>query len=433
VRKRVLIITYYWPPAGGSGVQRWLKFTKYLRTFGWEPVIYTAANPEAPAMDHELLNEIPEGIEVLKKSVWEPYNLFRAISGRKGQKFGAGLASNKKSSKGIMHSFALWVRGNLFIPDARMFWIRPSVKYLSKYLSNNSVDAIVSSGPPHTTHLIAKRISKRFSIPWLADFRDPWTNIDFFDDLKPTLLSKKIHRRLERNVLTHAQRVVTVTKGWANDLSLIGKTEVLVVENGYDPEDFETGEVTLDKGFILTHIGTLSPNRNCNLLWQVLGDKVKNDAEFAKHFKLRFVGSVDASAHNAIVHNGLLPYTDFMGYMPHNQAIDLQLRSSVLLLLVNNSPNAMGIQTGKVFEYMAAKRPIFAVGPLGGNTHDLISETKAGIFADFTDLNQIKQGVESLWDWYGNDFKGFSPKGFESYSRKTLAHRIVAILDDLVK
>lgn len=433
VRKRVLIITYYWPPAGGSGVQRWLKFTKYLRSFGWEPVIYTAANPEAPAMDYKLLNEVPAGIEVLKKSVWEPYNLFRAISGRKGQKFGAGLASKGKSNKGILNSLAIWIRGNFFIPDARMFWIRPSVRYLTKYLANNPVDAIVSTGPPHTTHLIAKRVSKRISTPWLADFRDPWTNIDFFDDLKPTYFAKRIHRRLEKNVLTHAQRVVTVTKGWANDLSLIGGTKVLVVENGYDPEDFDNVEVEMDKGFTLTHIGTLSPNRNCNLLWQVLGEKVKADEEFAEHFRLRFVGSVDSSAYNAISFNGLLPYAEFLGYLPHDQAVNLQLRTSALLLLVNNSPNALGIQTGKVFEYMAAKRPILAVGPVGGNSHDLISETQTGVFVDFTDIDQIKQGVDKLWIWYRDDFTGFNPKGYENYSRKTLAQRIAGLLDDLVK
>ncbi len=433
VRKRVLIITYYWPPAGGSGVQRWLKFTKYLRSFGWEPVIYTAANPEAPAMDYKLLNEVPAGIEVLKKSVWEPYNLFRVISGRKGQKFGAGLASKGKSNKDALNKLAIWIRGNFFIPDARMFWIRPSVKYLTKYLANNPVDAIISTGPPHTTHLIAKRVSKRFSTPWLADFRDPWTNIDFFDDLKPTYFAKKIHRGLEKNVLSQAQSVVTVTKGWADDLSLISKTRVIVVENGYDPEDFDNVEVEMDKGFTLTHIGTLSPNRNCNLLWQVLGEKVKTEAEFAKHFRLRFVGSVDSSAYNAINLNGLLPYAEFLGYLPHDQAVNLQLRSSALLLLVNNSPNALGIQTGKVFEYMAAKRPILAVGPVAGNSHDLISETQTGIFVDFTDIDQIKQGVDKLWQWYQDDFIGFNPRGYKNYSRKTLAKRIADLLDDLVK
>lgn len=433
--RKVLIITYYWPPAGGSGVQRWLKFTKYLRSFGWEPVIYTAANPEAPAMDEKLLAEVPEGVQVIRRKVWEPHNLFRKLTGRKGQTFGAGLASSGKAKSGFLNRLAIWVRGNLFIPDARMFWVRPSIRHLTKYLKQNPVDAIVSTGPPHSTHLIAKGVSHKLNIPWLADFRDPWTQIDFFHDFKPGALARKIHSQLEREVLTTAQTVVTVTNGWASDLSKLGGVKVEVVENGYDPDDFQADNIEAGfplKGFALTHIGTLSPNRNCNLLWEVLGEMVKLNPDFSKELKLRFVGSVDASAHEGIEKNGLLSHTEFLGYVPHKEAVLAQLQSAVLVLLVNQSPNAMGIQTGKVFEYMAAGRPILAIGPKEGDTHRLMDETQSGLFVDFTSKEEIRKGIEQLWNWYQKGFEGFAPSGHERYSRKALTQMMGQHLDKML-
>jgi glycosyltransferase involved in cell wall biosynthesis len=430
--KRVLIITYYWPPAGGSGVQRWLKFTKYLRDFGWEPVIFTALNPEAPAHDNALLNEVPSGIEVIRKSVWEPYSIFKKITGRKGQQFGAGLASAGTSKRSWLNSLAIWIRGNFFIPDARMFWICPSVRVLKRYLKKNPVDVIVSTGPPHSTHLIAKKVSQSLNIPWLADFRDPWTNIDFFLDLKPSTLAKSIHQHLEKSVLSSATKVVTVTNGWATDLELLGGRKVEVIENGFDDADFTAEGIALDQKFTLTHIGTLSPNRNCNALWLALGRFVKINDEFAKHFKLVFVGSVDASAIEAIEANGLTPYCDFLGYLPHSEAVRIQQQSQALLLLVNNSPNALGIQTGKVFEYMAAHRPIFAVGPMGGDTQSLIDSTNSGFFVDFSDADLIEERIEELWNWYLKGWDGFSSSGIDRYSRRELTRQMAILLNDLV-
>jgi hypothetical protein len=431
VPKRVLVITYYWPPAGGSGVQRWLKFTKYFREFGWEPVIFTSLNPEAPAYDYGLLNEVPDGIEVIRRPVWEPYNMFRSLTGQKGQSFGAGLASSNKSGRSWIGKLSIWVRGNFFIPDARMFWISPSVRYLIKYIKDHPVDAIVSTGPPHSTHLIAKRVSKKLRIPWLADFRDPWTNIDFFLDLKPTKVASAIHRRLESSVLSSSDTIVTVTQGWGNDLIALGAKNLVVVENGFDEADFLEQPIDLDKYFSLTHIGTLSPNRNCNALWRALGNLTKRNAHFADKLKIRFVGSVDASALEAIEQNGLSKHCEFLGYLSHAEAISIQRQSQVLLLLVNQSPNAMGIQTGKVFEYLAAKRPIFAVGPLGGDTHSLIRQTNSGIFVDYKSETEMENGILKLWDWYNNSWEGFSPKEIDVYSRRGLAQKICTLLDDI--
>jgi len=430
---KVLIITYYWPPAGGSGVQRWLKFTKYLRNYGWEPVIYTALNPEAPGYDKELLKEIPKGTEVIKRHVWEPYTLFRKLTGRKDQKFGAGLATQGKSNRSFLNRFAIWARGNLFIPDARMFWIRPSAKYLTKYLKDNPVDIIVSTGPPHSTHLIALKLHNKLNIPWVADFRDPWTDIDFFRDLMPSKLATLIHKGLEKKVLTNATRVVTVTVGWGKDLISLGAKRLEVIENGFDAEDFNTETVKLDQLFSITHIGTLSPNRNCNNLWLAIGNYARKNEAFARQLKIRFVGSVDNSAIEALKANELLGFCDFLGYISHSQTIEIQKKSQVLLLLVNNSPNAMGIQTGKVFEYLAAKRPIFAVGPKGGDTEALIDSTNSGLFLPFDNRSEIEAGLEKLWSWYSDDWKGFNAQGIEKFSRNELTRRMAELFNRVVK
>lgn len=431
--KRALIITYYWPPAGGSGVQRWLKFSKYLREFGWEPVIYTSKNPESPAYDHALLDEIPEGVVVIRRPVWEPYSLFRMFTGRRDQRFGAGLASSGKSKRSIFNSFAIWIRGNFFIPDARMFWIRPSVRFLIKQLKNSPVDIIISTGPPHTTHLIAKRVSKKLNIPWVADFRDPWTNIDFFLDLKPTALAKAIHRRLENSVLSTADKIITVTQGWGNDLIALGAKDLEVIENGFDEADFSNIDAIIDDKFTLTHIGTLSPNRNCDALWRALGKYVKSNPDFAKQFRLKFVGSVDATAVESIKANGLEDYCNFLGYLPHREAIAIQRSSQALLLLVNNSPNALGIQTGKVFEYMAALRPILAVGPIGGDTQTLINSTKAGLFLAFDNEELIEKGLEKFWNWYNEGWTNFNSTGVEKYSRRELTRKLSILLNSVLK
>jgi hypothetical protein len=219
--KKVLIITYYWPPSGGAGVQRWLKFVKYLREFGWEPIVYTPENPEAPATDTSLLKDIPANITVIKQPIWEPYNLYKGFIGqKKEEKINAGFLSEKKKP-GLAEKIAVWIRGNWFIPDARRFWIKPSVKFLSEHLRGNPVDVIVSTGPPHSMHLIALKLKKKLNIPWLADFRDPWTTIDFYDKLMLTKSSDKKHKGLELEVLKNADKVVTVSWNWSKDFKKI--------------------------------------------------------------------------------------------------------------------------------------------------------------------------------------------------------------------
>ena len=233
--KRVLIISYYWPPSGGAGVQRWLKFSKYLRDFGWEPVIYTPENPEYPEIDESLFKDIPIGTEVIKRPIWEPYNAYRRFTGqKKEEKIQAGFLSVKKKNH-ILEIISVWIRGNLFIPDARVFWIKPSIRFLLKHLATHPVDAIVSTGPPHSMHLIGLGIRKKLNIPWLADFRDPWTTIDFYHQLHLTRQADKKHHRLEKAVLSGADHVTIISWNCALDLNGILPRKYDVITNGFDP------------------------------------------------------------------------------------------------------------------------------------------------------------------------------------------------------
>lgn len=430
--KRALIITYYWPPSGGAGVQRWLKFVKYMRDFGWEPVVYTPENPEYPAFDPSLVRDVPGGITVLRQPIWEPFDIYKKLVGmKKDDRLAAGFLSEKKKPSKIQN-LMVWIRGNFFIPDARRFWVRPSVKFLSGWLKNNPVDAIISTGPPHSMHLIALKLKEKTKIPWLADFRDPWTGIDFYHELKLTAMADRKHHKLEKKVLTSADRVVTVSNNWANDLVRLGAPEVKVITNGFDPADFPFPVDQKPAKFILTHIGSLNKDRNPEFLWQTIGQLVSESENLRNNLVIRFIGKTDYSAFESIERNGLSDYTERIDYMPHHQALGLSAQSAVLLLLINNTPNSMGIIPGKVFEYLATRRPLLCIGPVRGDSARLITETGAGFVVGFDDAEGLRQALLTLLDQYINDQSNVTTE-VNRYSRRELTGEIVRELDNLLK
>ena len=252
---KALIITYYWPPAGGSGVQRWLKFVKYLQDFGVEPVVYTVANPKYPVLDETLVNEVPKNIEILKQSILDPTDL---LFWKRKNKHKTAISSLNKGG------FFSFIRGNFFIPDPKIVWVHKSVKYLHKYLQSNKVDVIISTGPPHSMHLIAQKLHQKNSIKWIADFRDPWTDLYYNANFKQTFFAKKRNKKLENLVLTNADCVLTVSNTLKKEFFKTAQ-QVEVITNGYDDEaavDFK-----MDTKFTLSHIGSLSPPST--IAWRV--------------------------------------------------------------------------------------------------------------------------------------------------------------------
>ncbi|MCL3780218.1 glycosyl transferase family 1 [Prolixibacteraceae bacterium JC049] len=426
--KKVLIITYYWPPSGGAGVQRWLKFAKYLPENGWQPIIYTPSNPENPIEDHSLVKEVPDEAIILKQPIWEPYEWYKRFVGKKGEKINTGFLSEKKEP-GMMEKLSVWVRGNFFIPDARKFWIKPSVKYLAQYLKENPVDAIVSTGPPHSMHMIAMKVGRKVNIPWLADFRDPWTNIDYYSDLKLSRWADNKHHALEKAVVQNCNELVVVGKQMKEEFEELRNSSIEVITNGYDESDFSEDNIVLDEKFSIVHIGTIAPNRNPKVLWSALGELVKDNDELKNDLEIRLIGKVDQSVFKSIDEAGLTNCLNRVGYVSHSEVFGELRKSQILLLAINDTPNAKGILTGKFFEYLAAKRPVLAVGPEDGEVARILKETGAGEVAGFSDLNQMKSSVLSLYDRYKKRNLAVTSKGTESYSRRILTKDLVTILN----
>jgi glycosyltransferase involved in cell wall biosynthesis len=430
--RKALIITYYWPPTGGSGVQRWLKFAKYFRDFGWEPLIYTPENPEAPVLDESLKKDLPKNLTVIRRKIIEPYSLFRLITGRKSS-MGAGFTSSEKKGKSWLNSLTIWIRGNLFIPDPRILWVKPSIRFLKKYLEANPVDAIITTGPPHSMHLIGLGLKKRINISWIADFRDPWTKIDFVDDLKLTRRSQKKHCSLEKKVAENADGVVVVSQKMKSDFEKYGLNHIEVITNGFDDDDFPPERVAPDTKFSITHIGSIPANRNCSNLWKALGLMARKHSDFSANLSIQLVGSVDLSVITDIETYGLAKHCQNFGYLSHAEAIKVMLRSQVLLLLVNNSLNAEGILTGKVFEYFAAQRPILAIAPKGGELDQMITSTKSGVVASFNNQREIEESIEWLWQHYKTEFNDFSPESTELFSRKSITESMIKLLNRIIR
>lgn len=432
LNKRVLVITYYWPPSGGSGVQRWLKTVKYLRTFGWEPIVYTAEGGEAPAIDNSLQKDVPEGVEVIRYPIWEPYSLYKKIIGqKKEQRINTGFLSETAKPK-FTEKLSVWIRGNFFIPDARCFWIKPSIKFLVEYLQKNPVDAIVSTGPPHSMHLIAQGLKEKLNIPWLADFRDPWTDIDFYSQLMLTSRADAKHKRLEKGVLTSADEVVAVSWHWAEDCKKIANRPVQVITNGFDQDDFSSEPVDLYKGFLFHHIGAMNKDRNPHNFWKALRELCTSVPGFREDLKIKLTGKNDITVVQSIRDNGLEFCTERIDYLPHQEVVQSLRRSPVLLLPLNDTPNTLGIIPGKLFEYLAARRPVFAIGSLQGDTARIINEVKAGSIVGFNDYESTKKLILKFYENYRNgQLKLESETMIDKYSRKNCTAQMADLLNKI--
>lgn len=432
-KKRALIITYYWPPSGGSGVQRWLKFTKYFRDYGWEPVIYTPSNPERPATDNSLCDDIPEGVEVLKRPIWEPYHIYKKIVGvNKDQKLGPSMMKSG-NERSFFHNVAMWIRGNLFIPDARKFWIKPSVRYLKKVLNHHEFDAIITTGPPHSMHMIGMEVSKKTGIPWLADFRDPWTNIDFFQDLQLSDYASKKHHKLEKKVLDQANRVVVISNTMKSEFEAITETPVKVITNGFDHEDFQEVNYSPSAKCTVSHIGMMSHSRNPEILWRSLAELSKEIAGFKDHFCLQLVGRIDGSIRESISEYKLQEIVNYKDYVPHDEITSLQQDSEALLLIINNSPNAPLLLTGKLFEYLAAKRPIVCITPMRGDASELLENTSPSSTVHlYQDLHSLKAQFKKIYEAWKSKENLFIESKSDQFSRKNLTDKMTQELDQLL-
>ena len=434
--KRVLIITYYWPPSGGSGVQRWLKMSKYLPEYGWQPVIYTTENAEYPIIDHSLEKDVAPNIEVIRRPITEPYSAYKKFLGiKKEETVKMGFIQEKEKNKSWKSDLTLWVRGNFFIPDARCGWVKPSVHFLKEYLNEHPVDAIISTGPPHSMHLIALKLKEALGLPWIADFRDPWTEIDYYNDLHLTAWADRKHHRLEQEVLTKADKVVTVAPDGARRLGRLGNRNVRTIYNGFDRDDDAQTPVNLSEQFTITYLGVLSKIQNPSNLWQALAELIKEDSKFDKSLRINMIGQIDSAVVSSINENGLSQHVAYSPYMPHDQVSAVHRSSTLLLLLLmpDSEPRAKGLLTGKLFEYMASGRPILCIGPEDGDAARILRETGAGQTISFEDKEKMKEALKNLYQRYlENTLEGNTNPKVENYSRQVMTQQYAALLNQAI-
>ena len=428
--KRVLIITYYWPPMGGSGVQRWLKFAKYLPDFGWEPIIYTPENPSFQLHDPSLLDDVRDGQAVWKHPIWEPHHLFYRAKGEKNlAKVNQGDILDKKNQS-FFEKLGLWVRGNLFIPDPRRFWIAPSVKHLLTRLETEPVDAVVSTGPPHSPHFIRRALRKKTGIPWIADFRDPWTRWVFLRSFRVSPFAMRIHERQEREILQAADAVVTVSDALKEDLEEIGGRPVHKITNGYDEEDFPTSSATTSS-FLISYIGTIDYLRDPRTFLRAVQELCAEHSDFNRDVRIRFVGYLSGVILKDIQKNEVL--SDKMTisqYVPHQEILRMLQESYIQLLLLSAGPETRGILTGKFFEYLASGKRILALGRVGDEVDTTLRATRAGVLHDPSDLSGIKTALLQYYRAFQAD-EPFTTQGIETYRRRNLTQSLAVILDTL--
>ncbi len=448
--KRLLIITYYWPPTGGSGVQRWVKFSKYLPEFGWQPIVYTPANPEQLARDESLLKDIPACAEVIKTHITEPYELYRRLTGGKAGKEVNPVNAQQKTWK---QRLSLWIRGNCFIPDPRVGWVRPSVRFLKKYLREHPVDAVVTTGPPQSVHLIGLRLKKALGLRWIADFRDPWTEMFYYKHLGLSAAADRRHRRLEQAVLDGADKIISVSPPVAADFQARTKTPVVLITNGFDEDDFRDSSFTGSTGesprggvveperpgisraifsgsgkpgpqarrkeIRLVHTGLFAADGNPLNLWDALAERCAAEADFRARLQIRLAGKVDAAITDAIRARGLGDNLFELGYLPHDETVREQRAADFLLLPLRREPEYAKVLPGKIFEYLAARRPVLGIGQEDGAAASVLRDAAAGEMFDWDKKDELLAFL---------DAEHPQTADIEKYTRRALTERLAEVL-----
>ena len=428
--KKILIITYYWPPAGGPGVQRWLKFSKYLPDFGWKPIIFTPENPSYPLLDESLLNDIPENIEMVKTKIWEPYQLAEKLN-KSNKKFKAGQF-DVGQNQSWKSKLSIWVRGNFFIPDARVFWVKPSVKFLSKYLQENHIETIVTTGPPHSLHLIGLGLKKQFpNLKWIADFRDPWTEISYYKHLKLTKNSDKKHREMEKSVFKNADITLATSFTDAENFRKMGANSVCIT-NGFDEKvrsaKLEVGNSQISEKFTLSYVGVLEQLRNPEILWEVLGEMISENLDFKENFQLKIAGRFDDKILGKLETSPLQNSILNLGYISHEKAVSEMENSSVLLITNFPNENSKGIIPGKLFEYLATGNQILSFGPKDADVAKILEKTKAGKHFSYQEKTELKVYFSELFNLWKSGNLQSNPENIEEFSRKNLTKKLAEIL-----
>ncbi|GAA4301585.1 glycosyltransferase family protein [Aestuariibaculum suncheonense] len=423
--KKTLIITYYWPPAGGPGVQRWLKFVKYLPEFNVDPIVYIPENPNYPLLDESLLEDVSKSATIIKHPIKEPYKLAGIFSKKASKTISKGIIPEQKKQS-FIEKLMLFVRGNFFIPDARKGWVKPSVKFLSEYISKENIETVITTGPPHSMHLIGLQLKAKLGVKWLADFRDPWTTIGYHKQLKLTRSSANKHKALEHEVLNFADDIIVTSFTTKTEFEAITSNPIHVITNGYDYEPLK--DFTMDSKFTLAHIGSLLSKRNPEVLWRVLRDLRLESDGFAKDFQLNLIGAVSVDVLRTMNKYGLDNCIKNIGYVSHSKAVKHQKQSQLLLLIEIDSEETKCIIPGKLFEYMVSNRPIIALGPKNSDVETIIKETNTGHYFYYNSYSSLKSVILECYKAFKNNELQVHAIGIQKYSRRALTESLSKLI-----
>ena len=430
---RLLIVTYYFPPSGGAGVQRTLKLTKYLRSHGVEPVVLTVEAGAYPSLDPTLEADVPPGVRVIRTRALDPFGLYGALTGRSRED--AVAVGSVGEARSVGERLGLWARANVFLPDARVGWVPFAAREARRLVRAGEVDAVLTSGPPHSTHLVGLRLRRLLSsrgLPWVADFRDPWTGINFYDELPMSAAARALDRRLERRVLRSADAVVTVSPTWARELDAKGGLPagtVRVIANGFDPDDVAGPAVAPSREtFDLVYVGSLYGSRDPETLWRAV--EALRARGRVPRLRIRLVGRVDDAVRSSLRDHGLSDAAHEIGVVPHAEAVRAMRGAALLFLSVEPVSNAAGILTGKLYEYLASGRPVLALGPVGADADQLLRRTGGGALFDRADAHGLAESLrEQYAEWaQGRPRAGASAEALVPLSRREQAGHLASLV-----
>ncbi|MDD2307230.1 MAG: glycosyltransferase family 4 protein [Prolixibacteraceae bacterium] len=422
--KKVLIITYYWPPSGGAGVQRWLKFAKYLPELGWQPVILTV-DPEFasyPQRDESLAKEVGSDCLVYTTKSFELYNFYKLISGKKEVPYG-GFANESKESS--FQKISKFLRGNFLLPDPRKGWNKYALKKATELIREFNIETVVTTSPPHSTQLIGLKLKQQFNIRWIADLRDPWTDIYYYNQFKHTKLALRVDKNYERKVIENADVLITVSEdvkrifAEKSELPIAAKT--VVIPNGFDEDDFRITNIPTETKKVITYTGTISEAYDVDCLLEALC-LLSEDSK--SQLLVRFVGKVPPSVVYKFRSTGL--EVELVGYVDHVKSIEYLFRSNLLLLVIPKVKSNQGILTGKFFEYLASQKPVLAIGPTDGDLAKIIQETKCGKLFDYEDSTGMLQFIQEKLIHSKTTMECESAS---KYSRKELTRTLIELFE----
>ena len=425
MKKKILIISYYWPPAGGPGVQRWLKFAKYLPEFNISPVLFVPENANYTIKDNSLKSEVCKDLEIIKLPIFEISSFFPWLKSLNSIRSG-NISKNRNQS--ILQKIIFFLRGNLFIPDMKIFWKINSVNFLENYISENNIETIVTTGPPHSLHLIGLELKRKLNINWISDFRDPWVNLNYLNRFHLLPFIKKYHKKLRDKVINNSDAVIVTSKRLKELYSEIN-SNIFLVTNGYD---YSVTAIKLDKKFSISHVGSLYNERNPEFLWDIIDELSKSLQGFKNDLQINIIGNNNKKIKQELgkrEFNDCIVYHD---YVEHKKAIEFMCSSQVLLMLeVNDNESSYAIP-GKLFDYLNSNRPIISIGPEQSEVGEILSNTGSGKFFSYKDYNSLKFYVEELYKNYLNNLSSSKNNhNIEVYHRKNLTSKLVEVINKI--